>query len=59
MASSLETDNARRRQLSHEDAVAVIDEADLEAARKDPRVAAFLEESDDYLADLERQGCSS
>lgn len=56
MASQLETDTARYRRPSHEDAVAVIEEADLVAARKDPRVAAFLEESDAYLADLERQG---
>jgi hypothetical protein len=37
-------------------AAAVITEEDLEAARRDPRVQAFLEEADAYVAELDRQG---
>jgi hypothetical protein len=35
---------------------AVIDAEELSEAQRDPRVAAFLEEADAYLAELERQG---
>lgn len=34
----------------------VVDDVELEAARNDPRVWAFLAEADAYLAELERQG---
>jgi hypothetical protein len=42
--------------LQAEDIVAVIDAAEFEEAQRDPRVRTFLEEADEYLADLERQG---
>jgi hypothetical protein len=37
-------------------AVAFINEEDLEAARRDPRVAAFLDDADAYLIAFEQQG---
>jgi hypothetical protein len=56
MASLLHRQIARRRDALHEDLVAVIDTAEFEEAQRDPRVRVFLEEADEYLADLERQG---
>jgi hypothetical protein len=56
MASTLDTHNtATQRQDPAEEVVAVIDEAELEAARRDPRVRSFLSEADTYLVELERQ----
>lgn len=34
----------------------MIDAAEFEEAQRDPRVRAFLEEADEYLVDLKRQG---
>jgi hypothetical protein len=57
MASTLDTqDTAAQRQAPSEEVVAVIDTAEFEAARRDPRVRSFLTESDAYLVELERQG---
>jgi hypothetical protein len=57
MASTLPQQAVSQRQDLHEEAfAAIVDAADLEAARRDPRVRSFLKEADAYLADLERQG---
>lgn len=56
MASLLHRQTTRRRDALHEEVVAVIDAAEFEEAQRDPRVCTFLEEADEYLADLERQG---
>ncbi|HEX3874465.1 MAG TPA: hypothetical protein VHW26_09995 [Solirubrobacteraceae bacterium] len=36
--------------------VAVVDAAELEAAKREPGVRALLRDADAYLADLERRG---
>lgn len=41
-----------------EEPIAVIDADELDAARRDPRVRAFLMKADAYLGELERQGRS-
>ena len=56
MASALSKASASQRQPQDESMVAVVDEAEFEAAQHDPRVRAFLNEADAYLADLERHG---
>jgi hypothetical protein len=56
MASTLDTHTAHQQQDLHPEVVAVIDTAELEAAREDPRVQTFLAEADTYLLELERQG---
>lgn len=56
MASTLPKPSAHQESPWDESVVAVVEEAELEAARRDPRVRAFLDEADAYLADLERQG---
>jgi hypothetical protein len=60
MASTLDPKTTHSRGDSKDsDAAAVIDAAELEAARDDPRVQAFFEEADAYVTDLERQGRNS
>jgi hypothetical protein len=56
MASTLDTHTTRERQDLQEEIVAVIDTAEFEAAREDPRVRSFLAEADAYLVELEQQG---
>jgi hypothetical protein len=56
MATALSKSSARQESPQEEPVVAVVDEGELEAAQNDPRVRAFLNEADTYLADLERQG---
>ncbi|HUB72764.1 MAG TPA: hypothetical protein VL979_01855 [Solirubrobacteraceae bacterium] len=58
MASTLDTTAASPGDNS-EEVVAVVDEAELETARHDPRVRSFLAEADAYLVELERRGRSS
>jgi hypothetical protein len=55
MASTLDTHTTSQRQDAAEEIVAVIDEAEFEAARQDPRVRSFLTEADAYLVELEQQ----
>lgn len=55
MASILDTHTASQRHDPPEEIVAVIDAAEFEAARRDPRVHSFLTEADAYLAELEQQ----
>lgn len=55
MASTLHTHTTRERQDLHEEVVAVVDRTELDEARHDPRVRAFLAESDAYLVELEQQ----
>ncbi len=56
MASTLDTSTTSQRQDSPEEIVAVIDTAEFEAARQDPRARLFLTEADAYLVELEQQG---
>lgn len=55
MASTLDTHTTSQRQDLPEEIVAVIDTAEFEAAKQDPRVRSFLEEADAYLVELEQQ----
>lgn len=55
MASTLDTHTANRPEEPPGETVAVIDETELEAARRDPRVRSFLAEADAYLVEFERQ----
>jgi hypothetical protein len=56
MASTLDTHLTGQGQDLPEEIVAVIDAAEFETARQDPRVRSFLNEADAYLVELERQG---
>lgn len=56
MASTLDTHTTSRQDPHEETVVAVVEPAELEAAQNDPRVRAFLDEADAYLAELEQQG---
>jgi hypothetical protein len=56
MASTLDTHTTSQGQDPPEEIVAVIDAAELETARSDPRVRSFLAEADAYLVELEQQG---
>lgn len=56
MASTLDTHTTSQEQDLPEEIVAVIDAAELETARQDPRVRSFLTEADAYLVELEQQG---
>jgi hypothetical protein len=56
MASTLDTHTTSQRHDLPDEIVAVIDTAEFEAARRDPRVRSFLTEADAYLAELEQQG---
>ncbi len=56
MASTLDTHTTSQRDELPEEIVAVIDTAEFEAARRDPRVKLFLTEADAYLVELEQQG---
>jgi hypothetical protein len=56
MASTLDTHTTSHRNEPPEEIVAVIDTAEFEAARQDPRVRSFLTEADAYLVELEQQG---
>lgn len=56
MASTLDTNTTSRQHDLSDEIVAVIDTAELEAARQDPRVRSFLTEADAYLTELEQQG---
>ena len=57
MASTLDTHTSSQRQdLREETVVAVVEAAEFEAAQNDPRVRAFLDEADAYLAEFEQQG---
>jgi hypothetical protein len=56
MASTLDTHTANRTDDPSDDVVAVIDPAELKAARQDPRVRSFVAEADAYLNELEQQG---
>lgn len=55
MASTLDTHTAGQRHDLPEEIVAVIDTAEFEAARRDPRVRSFITEADAYLVELEQQ----
>lgn len=48
--------NRRRDALDAEDVVAVVDAPAFVEAQRNSRVRAFLDEADEYLANLERQG---
>lgn len=55
MASILHRQTTKQRDARQEkDIVAVIDAAEFEEAQRDSRVRTFLEEADEYLADLKR-----
>ena len=56
MASTLDTHMTSQRHDLPDEIVAVIDMAEFEAARQDPRVRSFLTEAAAYLAELEQQG---
>ncbi len=56
MASTLDTHTTGRGRDLPEEIVAVIDAAEFETARRDPRVRSFLSEADAYLVELEQQG---
>lgn len=57
MASTLDPHTEGRLETSRdEDVVAIIDADEFENAQRDPRVRAFLERADAYLAKLEREG---
>jgi hypothetical protein len=57
MASTLNPHTVSQPETSYdENAVAVIDAEEFEAARRDPRVLAFWKKADAYLASLERDG---
>ena len=53
MASTLDKDKLHD---VLDQAVMVIDERDLERSRRDPRVRAFHESADQFLAELEAEG---
>jgi hypothetical protein len=55
MASILDTHTTSQRQDLPEEVVAVIDAAEFQAAKQDPRVRSFVEEADVYLVELEKQ----
>jgi hypothetical protein len=55
MASALDT-HAGQLHGPPEEVAAVVDADELEVARHDPRVKAFLADADAYLAEVERQG---
>jgi hypothetical protein len=55
MASTLDTYTTRKSQNPSEEIVAVVDTAELDAARRDSRVRSFLAEADAYLVELEQQ----
>jgi hypothetical protein len=55
MASTLDTQTTGRQQDASDEIVAVVDAAEFEAARQDPRVRSFLAEADAYLVELEQQ----
>jgi hypothetical protein len=55
-ASTLDTHTTSQRHDLPDEIVTVIDTAEFEAARQDPRVRSFLTEADAYLAELEQQG---
>ena len=56
MASTLDTHTTSQRHDLPDEIVAVIDTAELEAARQHPRDRSFLTEADAYLVKLEQQG---
>jgi hypothetical protein len=56
MASTLDTHTTSQGQETPEEIVAVIDAAEFEVARQDPRVRSFLDEADAHLIELEQQG---
>ena len=56
MASTLDTHTTAEGQDLPDETVVVIDEAEFEVARQDPRVRSFLNEADAYLVELEQQG---
>jgi hypothetical protein len=56
MASTLDTHTTSKGQDLPEEIAAVIDAAEFETARQDPRVRSFLTEADAYLVELEQQG---
>lgn len=56
MALTSDIRAVREREQRDDLVVAVVDVEELEAARRDPRVRAFHEEADSYLADLQREG---
>jgi hypothetical protein len=56
MASTLDTHTTAQGQDLPDETVVVIDEAEFEVARQDPRVRSFLNEADAYLVELEQQG---
>jgi hypothetical protein len=53
MASTLDTHTTKDLD---EEIVAVVDRAEFDSARQDPRVRSFLVEADAYLVQLEQQG---
>jgi anti-sigma factor ChrR (cupin superfamily) len=56
IASKVNTQTTSNRHDLPDEILAVIDTAEFEAARRDPRVRSFLTEADAYLAKLEQQG---
>lgn len=57
MASTVDRNTqAAKRPKPMQAVVASIEEAELIAAQRDPRVQSFLAEADEYLAELERHG---
>lgn len=56
MALTLDTYTTSEGLDLPEEIVAVIDAAEFETAREDPRVRSFLDEADAYLVELEQQG---
>jgi anti-sigma factor ChrR (cupin superfamily) len=56
IASKVNTQTTSNRHDLPDEILAVIDTAEFEAARTDPRVRSFLTEADAYLAELEQQG---
>ncbi len=59
MASILDTHTKGQQRDLREEIVAVVDAEELDEARRDPRVRAFVAEADAYLADVERRGRKS
>jgi hypothetical protein len=56
MTPTRDTHTTSQRHALPEEIVAVIDAAQFEAARRDPRVRSFLAEADAYLVELDQQG---
>jgi hypothetical protein len=56
MTSIRDTHATSEQHVLPEEIVAVIDAAQFEAARQDPRVRSFIAEADAYLVELEQQG---